>query len=443
MKKHLSFIFSVVLCLFNGGPQLRAQVTTIIKGIVLSTTQEPLIGAAVFEAGTKNGVVTDLDGRFSIKLEKSQSSLTFKYLGYVAKIVPVNGSNDNLRVVMDEESKSIDEVVVIGYGTVKKSDLTGAVSSIKASDLRNTPTSSIDVALQGKVAGVFISKKSGTPGSTADVKIRGVGSFGSAGPLWVIDGVQQSPGVEFNMNDAESVEILKDASAAAIYGAADANGVIIVTTKRGKKGETKVSFNAYVGISNPTNILTPLNSEQLKRLRIEDMNGKGGMTEEEMRNYPLASNAIGFGLDYEPTNADYNWKNLLFSQGLTRNYDVSCTKGEENYNYYASIGYYDEKGTYIDTDFKRYSARFNSDLKLFKWLSVGENMQLTYTSTNPVADSRYMNSYLRVLPFLMPYDNSNQPGGYGFFPKTDADGNAIDVKTLLAGYDGGNPLADE
>jgi len=442
MKKH-KFVLLFMLCTLIGIPQLMAQENNTIKGIVVSNTEEPLIGVAIIEEGTTNGVITDIDGKFSIKTTKAQTVLTFKYIGYTTKTIQLNKQREELRIVMEEESKKLDEVVVIGYGTVKKSDLTGAVSSVKASELRNTPGSSIDAALQGKVAGVTISKKSGSPGATADVKIRGVGSFGGAGPLWVIDGVQQSPGIEFNMNDAESVEILKDASAAAIYGAAAANGVIIVTTKRGKKGETKVNLNAYVGASNPTNLLTPLNSAQLKRLRIEDLNGKGGMTEEEMRNYPLASNAVGYGLDYEPTNADYNWRNLLFSTGLTRNYDVSFTKGEENYKYYASFGYYDEKGTYTDTNFKRYSARFNSDLKLFKWLSVGQNMQLTYTNTNPVANTRYINNYLRTLPFLMPYDSSNQPGGYGYFPKTDVDGNAIDVKNLLAGYDGENPLALE
>jgi len=443
MKKHKLITFLIMQCVLIGTTQLIAQENNTIKGTVVSNTQEPLIGVSLIEPGTNNRAITDLDGNFSIKVDKFPTSLTFKYIGFESKTINIKSGEKPFQVVLSETVKNLDEVVVVGYGTVKKSDLTGAVSSIKASELKNTPSASIDVALQGKVAGVFISKKSGSPGTTADVKIRGIGSFNAAGPLWVIDGVQQSPGTEFNMNDAESIEILKDASAAAIYGAAAANGVIIVTTKRGKKGETKVNLNSYYGISSPTNLLTPLNSNQLKRLRIEDMNGQGAMTDEQIRNYPLPSNAIAYGIDYAPTNADYNWKNLLFSNGETTNHDISFTKGEENYNFYLSLGYYDEKGTYIDTDFKRYSARLNSDVKLFKWLTAGQNLQFTYTTTNPVADPRYINNYLRVLPFLMPYDSTNQPGGFGYFPKTDADGNSVDIKSLLAGYDGGNPLADE
>ncbi|MFL1683659.1 SusC/RagA family TonB-linked outer membrane protein [Coprobacter secundus] len=429
----ISFSLCTIFC-------LHAQKITV-KGIVISSQKEPLIGVGIIEEGTTNGTITDIDGKFSISVA-SHSKLKFSYVGYTSKIITV-GNETNLTIILEENMQNLDEVVVIGYGTVKKSDLTGAVSSIKASELNNTPTSDIESALQGKVSGVFISKKSGRPGDAADVKIRGIGSFNSSGPLWVIDGVQQSPGVDFNMNDAESIEILKDASAAAIYGAAAANGVIIVTTKRGKKGETKVNFNAYVGFAQPTNMIKPLNSGQLKRLRIEDFNGQGYMSEEAMKNFPLEENQKGYALDYEPTNADYNWKDLLFSRGITQNYDISLSKGEENYNFYTSFNYYNEKGTYIDTGFRRYSFRFNSDVKLYKWLSMGENLQLTCTNLNPYADSRYLNNFLRTLPFTIPYDSSNQPGGFGYFPKTDNEGNEIDVKSILAGYDGGNPLADE
>lgn len=441
-------VFIALIFLFCGVIQAGAQGLTI-KGIVTSSSdQEPLIGVTVMEKGTNNGTATDIDGAFSLKTASSKATLTFNYVGYKIQSITVDGKQDFLRVELDEDSKMLDEVVAIGYGTVKKSDLTGAVSSVKGKDITNTASAGIDVALQGKVPGVFISKKSGKPGETADIKIRGVGSFNSSGPLWVIDGVQQSAGVEFNMNDAESVEVLRDASAAAIYGAAAANGVIIVTTKRGKKGDAKINFNAYVGFNNPANLPDMLNTRQLKELRIEDYNGMGRMTEEEMLAFPsqyTTKDIRAYGLDFEPTNVDYGWKDILFGQGITQNYDLSFTKGTEDYNYYASFNYYDEEGTYMETNFKRYSFRLNSDVKLNNWLSFGENMQMTYTKNKLTADENYLNNYMRTLPFMMPYDETNQPGGFGYFPKTYADGTVIspDVKTMLAAYDGSNILADE
>lgn len=419
----------------------------IIKGIVTSAQKEPLVGVTVMVENTTNGTVTDLDGNFSIDAQPG-SNLLFSYIGYKSKVINI-GNQVSLDVVLEEETKLLDEFVVIGYGSVKKSDLTGAVSSIKGKDINNTASAGIDVALQGKVPGVFISKKSGKPGETADIKIRGVGSFNSSGPLWIIDGVKQSSGagVEFNMNDAESVEVLRDASAAAIYGAEAANGVIIVTTKRGKKGDAKINFNAYVGFNTP-NLPDMLNTRQLKELRIEDYNGKGKMTEEEMLAFPsqyTTKDIRAYALDFEPTNVDYGWKNILFGQGITQNYDLSFTKGTEDYNYYASFNYYDEQGTYMETAFKRYSFRLNSDVKLNKWLTFGENLQMTYVKNKLTADDNYLNNYMRTLPFMIPYDETNQPGGFGYFPKTYADGTVIspDIKTMLAAYDGSNILADE
>lgn len=433
--KPVTFLLMMVL------PAMAAAQTFYVEGTVSSTDGEPLIGVSVVASSDKAGTVTDIDGHYRVSADP-KGRITYSYVGCRTQTVDVNSRNV-IDVVLQSDNMGLDEVVVVGYGTVKKSDLTGAVSTIKGDALSNTPTAGIENALQGKVSGVFVTSSSGQPGSTADVKIRGVGSFNSSGPLWVIDGVQQSPGVTFNMNDAASVEVLKDASAAAIYGAAAANGVIIVTTKKGAEGQTKVNFNAYFGWQKPTNMVKPLTSGQLKRLRIEDFAGTGAMTDAEIRAWPLEPNQIGYGLDYELTNADYNWDKLLFGTGFTQNYDLSLSKGTDTYNFYTSANYYKEKGTYIDTSFERFSMRLNTDVKLLPWLSMGEKAYFTYTSKNPYADSRYLNNFLRTLPFTMPYDSTNQPGGFGYFPKTDAEGNEVDVKSLLAGYDGGNPLADE
>ncbi|MDD6209123.1 MAG: TonB-dependent receptor [Bacteroidales bacterium] len=442
MKVSFTWILLIIACSIT--PLLYGQQRSL-RGVVISAIdEEPLIGVSVVEKGTKNGVITDINGAFTITTTSKNPVLEFRYLGYASQTVEVRG-NKELTIKMGENTEQLDEVVVVGYGTVKKSDLTGAITSVKSEDIVNTASSSVDVALQGKVSGVNIVKKSGRPGETADIKIRGIGTFGDSNPLWIIDGVQQSPGNQLNMNDVEHIEVLKDASAAAIYGSEAANGVIIVTTKRGKKGDAKVSFNGYVGGMFPTNLPNLLDSKQLKTLRIEDFNGKGGMTYQEMLNYDLSKhNASAYALDFEPTNADYGWKDLLFSNGLVQNYDVSLSKGSDKFNYYAAFNYYDEGGTYIDTHFKRFSFRFNSDVTMKDWLKFGESLQLTYTNRNTESDPRYLEGFMRVLPFMMPYDETNQPGGFGYFPKDVlVNGEPYDIKSNLAGYDGGNPLADE
>lgn len=454
MKNHLKKLHLLIFFLISGISFLFAQNKTI-QGKVIADDQEPLIGVTVSEKNnTINATMTDMDGGFSIQVSEN-SVLVFSYMGYKTKEVAV-GKQTFLNVTMNEDTQMLDEVVAIGYGTVKKSDLTGAVSSIKGQAITNTPSASVDGALQGRIPGVFANKKSGKPGETSDIKIRGIGSFRGSGPLWVIDGVQQSNiSAEFNMNDVESIEVLRDGSAAAIYGASAANGVVLVTTKKGKKGDAKVNFNAYVGFNNPANLPDMLSSRQLKELRIEDFNGSGRMTEAEILAFPsqyTTKDIRGYALDFEPTNADYNWKDILFSQGVTQNYDLSFSKGTDDYNYYASFNYYDEQGTYMETCFKRYSFRLNSEVKLNSWLSFGENIQMTYTDDKLTADDNYLNNYMRTLPFMMPYDDTNQPGGYGYFPKTYADGTPIidpatgqqaDIKSMLAAYDGSNILADE
>lgn len=481
MKVPLKAVLLTMTMLLCGVPFVRAQSNNIVTGVVTSAQNEPLIGVTVMVENTTNGTVTDFDGNFSIAASPSDK-LVFSYIGYVSQTIEV-GDQTHIRVQMAEENEMLDELVVIGYGSVKKSDLTGAISSVKSDQLENTASAGIESALQGKVPGVLITKNSGQPGGETDIKIRGVGSFNSSGPLWVIDGVPQTPGTKFNMNDAESVEILRDGSAAAIYGASAANGVILVTTKRGKEGKTRVNFNAYVGFNSPANMPDMLTTQQLKSLRLEDYrgnvttygvdektgidmskyNGYGPLSGDQMlmANFPTDYSRVNgvdiraYAPDFEYTNADYHWGDILFSTGITQNYDLSFTQGTDKYNYYASFNYYNEEGTFVDTGFKRYSFRLNSDVKLTKWLTFGESLQLVYTDQNPMYNaSTFLNAYMRVMPFCIPYDEKNQPGGYGFF-QTDENGQPLQfedltdpsktttIKNMLDRYDGGNPLAEE
>ena len=422
MKVPLKAVLLTMTMLLCGVPFMRAQ-SNKVTGVVTSVQNEPLIGVTVMVENTTDGTVTDFDGNFSIVASPSDK-LVFSYIGYVSQTIEV-GDQTHIVVQLAEENEVLDELVVIGYGAVKKSDLTGAVSSVKSDQLENTASAGIESALQGKVPGVLITKNSGQPGGDTDIKIRGVGSFNSSGPLWVIDGVPQTPGTKFNMNDAESVEVLRDGSAAAIYGASAANGVILVTTKRGKEGKTRVNFNAYVGFNSPTNMPDMLSTQQLKSLRLEDYrgnrmdytgdmaqyNGYGPLSGEQMlmANFPTAyslANRVdirAYAPDFEYTNADYHWGDILFSTGITQNYDLSFTQGTDKYNYYASFNYYNEECTFVDTGFKRYSFRLNSDVKLTKWLTFGESLQMVYTDQNPMYNaSTFLNAYMRVMPFCIP-----------------------------------------
>ena len=432
----------------------------VVSGVVSGNDGETLIGVSVVakdKAGKNtSSAITDIDGRYRIDVADN-GQLLFTYVGYKPETVTV-GSTTEINVTLNEDSELLDDVVVIGYGAVKKSDVTGAITSIKAKDIENVASAGIESALQGKVPGMLVTKSSGAPGSTADIRIRGVGSFNSSGPLWVIDGVPQNPGAEFNMNDAESVEVLRDGSAAAIYGAQAANGVILITTKKGQKGQSKVSFNAYMTINDPTKMPDVLTTRQLKELRIEDFNGQGKMTLDQMMAFPReyslngGKNIMAYALDYEPTNADYNWRDIIFKTGYTQNYDLSFSRGGDNYNLFTSFNVYDEKGMYLDSRFKRYSLRVNSEADITSWLKIGENMQLTYTENKRNSNSNYLVSYLRTVPFMMPYDENNQPGGFGYFPTSLADGSPIidpltgmetKVENMLAAYDGRNLLAYE
>lgn len=218
--------------------------TKKIKGRIVDASGEPIVGATVFQKGTKNAAITDLDGNFVIDAP-SNSTLTVSYVGFVDQDVK---ATDNVKVVLKEDQKALDEVVVIGYGSVKKSDLTGSVASVSGDDLVKTATNSPVAALQGRAAGVTVNLGSGSPDATASIQIRGVGTPNDSNPLYVVDGFPMSDINYLNPNDIKNIEILKDASATAIYGSRGANGVVIITTKSGQAGNVKVAVDAYYGL---------------------------------------------------------------------------------------------------------------------------------------------------------------------------------------------------
>lgn len=325
----------------------------------------PLPGVNVLEKGTSNGVATDAEGKFSLNVSSEASILVFSFIGYVTQEVTV-GTQSVINVQMASDINTLNEVVVVGYGTQEKSDITGSISSVKGSDFANLPVSSTQQALQGRTAGVNIVRSGGGPGSTGDIRIRGVGTVNDASPLVVIDGVpSDGPLADVNPNDIESVEVLKDASASAIYGTRAANGVVIVTTKRGKFGQSlRMSVNGYSGVSNRIKSIDVLDAPTLAMLKRERYTNDG-----------LAIDPIWEDTQYQTQLTD--WQDEVLGEGTINNLDVSVSSGGEKSAFAFSGGVYNEQGMIKNSYFKRYSFRINSDHKISNKFKLGQNLQIT------------------------------------------------------------------
>lgn len=387
-----------------------------ISGSVVDEEGEPLPGATVLEKGTTNGTITDANGAFTLVVADQYATLSVSFVGYTPEEIALNGRSQ-VNVVMYPDVKSLQEIVVVGYGTQKKSDLTGSVSSIKPEEIQDLAMPSLDQAIQGRAAGVFVSRNSGAPGSGAEIFIRGAGSIQGTDPLWIIDGIRTSPGVNFNMNDVESIEILKDASAAAIYGSAAANGVIVVTTKRGQEGTTKVSFNSYAGITSPLGLPDPLNTEQYAEIKNEAFDLAG---EPRIQAFADPNNLPGVSTD---------WLDVMYGNGNIQNYDLSISGGNQTSSFFISGGYFKEEGTHVGSDFERYSLRANSDFSLGDRVKIGESIFLTHSLRDPKNAAN--NSWIRATPALPVFNPANRFGGFGTVDRQEYQ------------YAGGNPLADE
>ncbi|MEM1137502.1 MAG: SusC/RagA family TonB-linked outer membrane protein, partial [Bacteroidota bacterium] len=391
-------------------------VQNLIKGKVTSSENgEPLPGVSILVRGTSIGTTTDLYGNYSLTVDNN-AVLQFSFIGYKTQEIQIDNQS-TIDIVLEQDLEQLEEIVVVGYGTTKKSDLTGSVSSVKPKDIRDLAMPSLDQAIQGRAAGVFVSRTSGAPGAGAEIFIRGVGSIQGTDPLWIIDGVRTSPGTNFNMNDVASIEILKDASAAAIYGSAAANGVIIVTTKRGEKGEPKLSFNSYAGVSSALGLPEPLNTEQYAEIKNEA--------------YDLAGDpripAYADPNNLPPVSTD--WLDVLYGNGSIQSYDLSVSGGNEKSNFFISGSYFREEGTHVDSDFERYSVRANSDFNLGERFKIGESILLSHSIRDPVNAAN--RDWIRATPALPVFDPANRFGGFGT------------VDRLEYQYEGGNPLASE
>jgi TonB-linked SusC/RagA family outer membrane protein len=375
--------------------------TKAITGVVRGETGEPQPGVSVYEKGTSNGTISDASGAFKISISEG-ATLVFSSIGLITQEISITNQTV-VDVTLKEDTKILDDVVVVGYGEQKRSNVTGAVTSVKAGDLQNKSQLRIDQALQGMAAGVTVARDGGAPGARPSIHIRGAGSISGTDPLWIVDGVRMDPGNQFDVDDVESIEILKDAAAGAIYGIAAAHGVILVTTKRGK-GDTKITFKSSISKRQPINLPTFLNSADFVTYRKEGRLNAGQNPDPSWDDY----------------SADTDWMGAFYNgSGLLQSYDLSISKGDDKFTYYLSFGHDNEDGILIDNNFKRYSLRLNTDVKLNKWFKIGESVLLSKVTENPIGNNN--ENYSGAIPFrsipIMPiYDENNPYGGWGMGP---------------------------
>ena len=373
-----------------------------ISGVVRDEQGEPLIGVSVLIEGTTQGTITDFDGNFTLNAQEGQT-LEVSYMGYRTEHVRVSGSS--LAVVMREDTKTLDEVVVVGYGTQKRSDLTGSVASVKADDVNAVPTSSVAEMLRGQAAGVVVTQNSARPGGQSDIVIRGKKSLtGGNAPLYIVDGTPVDNIDDFNAQDIESVEVLKDAAAQAIYGARASNGVILVTTKKGAEGKTSVDINAYAGaqmVKRNFDLYSGAEWAQLKR--------------EANRSFvydPATKTATGtyqddaslFGNMYQNlVDQQYtDWENLMVHPALQQKYDISVRTGNDRSKMSAALGYFDQEGMISPANYQRYNARFDFSQKLGKRVTLG--FKANYIHSNQKSEDSDFAKVLTESPLLSAYD---------------------------------------
>ena len=346
-----------------------------VSGTVKSEDGEPIIGAAVQIKGTTTGVITDTDGNFQLEVNQGDV-LVVSFVGMLSKEIMVNDQSD-FNIVLEEDLIGVEEVVVVGYGTMKKKDITGAVSSIQADELVKTPVPDIGNALQGKVAGVDISQGSGSPGSGVKIRIRGNRSLtASNAPLIILDGIPFAGYMnDINTNDIESVEILKDASASAIYGSRGANGVILITTKRGKSNQTVVSVDSYYGVTDMVGEIDVRNAEEYVEQRRDVARFYNRYTTDEalFDDWELAGIQNG---------TDTDWLGYALRKGYKQSHQISVSGGGQKGQYLISGGFYDEQAIVYKGDYKRFSFRLNLDQQVVDWLKVGTSTNLTYSIRN-------------------------------------------------------------
>lgn len=387
--------------------------TKSVSGTILDEFGEPIIGANVLVQGTTNGAVTDIDGNFTISGVSSTDQLVVSYIGYAQQVVAV-GNQAKFNITMKEDGTDLEEVVVVGYGVMKKKDLTGSVASIKTGDLQNVAAANPMQAMQAKVPGVDLSQSSGEAGAGVSMTLRGNRSIlASNNPLILVDGVEYGSTLDIPASEIESMDILKDAASTAIYGTKGANGVIIVTTKRGAKdSKTKVGFNAYMSMNSATGVVKPMYGQKEVQRLIDAQNYKDAAangwnftnanTVETVIGNAAERNGINLMNDVIADGSYADWMDTILKNSTSQNYEVSVSGGGKKTNFSASLSLMDDKGLLKNDEYKRYTGRTNIDHEINKMLKVGTSMSITYKS-NDKRNSGVYNLALKMTSLTHAY----------------------------------------
>ncbi len=431
-KTYTRFLISSLLILIVS--QASAQFTVVGK-VLDANDKTGVPGTTIIEVGTSNGTITDMDGNYRINLNSGISRLRFSFIGYQTVEIAVENRAE-INLMMQPDQADLDEVVVIGYGVQKKKVVTGAISSVGAEEISETPNLRIEQAMQGRTAGVQVTNMSGQPGEAPTVRIRGAGTTGNADPLYIVDGMPVG-GIDFlNPGDIQSIDVLKDAASAAIYGARAANGVVLITTKSGKAGTTNLSYSSYFGIQNAAKTIDMLNAEQYRMLMNEGARNAGLVEKFDLNEIPKY---------------DTDWQNYLFQKNAPiTNHEISLTGGNEKSSYASSLSYFSQQGIIggEKSQFDRITFRLNSNHKVNDYLRFGNNLSYSNITRRGIASNQSFNgaysSALNLDPLTPLYETdpaeladkpySNQP------VVTDADGNIYAISDYV-GAEVVNPLA--
>lgn len=403
MRKQLLTLFFLFL-----GFAITAQEKTV-AGKVTDESGNPLPGVNIMEKGTNHGTSTNFEGLYSLGNLKNGSVLEFSYIGFATQLRNVSGTQQQItiNVTLSEDTQQLDDVVVIGYGTQRKSDVTGAVASVDYNELNTQPINTVNDAIKGRIAGVQVFSNSGAPGGSISVRVRGVGTVNNADPLYVVDGVPVSDIDFLNPNDIASIEVLKDASSSAIYGSRGANGVVLISTKSGKLNmPSKISFDGYSGVKQMINNWEITNGSQWYGIQ-ETLN-------------TTRTNPINLAL---ADDVSTNWLNKISRVAVVQDYNVALSGGTEKITYVLGGGYYDEEGTILGSDYNRITARMKSDYQAKDYLKIGASMNVqSARSHNSVTEASYttgtINTAIKVEPTFPVWINEEE-GIYDYSKFTD------------------------
>ena len=374
--------------------------TKTVKGTIIDESGEPLIGVSIVVKGTSTGTITDFNGNFSIDLPAGRKELVISYIGYKEQTVTVTG-NGPVNVKMVSDTQALDEVVVVGYGTMKKRDVTGAITSISSEAIEQKMATNVFEALQGTTAGVQVVSGSGQPGESSSIKIRGTSTFSAEGvtPLYIVDGVPLESIDGINTNDITSMEILKDAASAAIYGSRSANGVIIITTKSGQEGKARIDIkynHSWGTLSHKVpqaNRKERLLYDQYRKEYFETYGGGNPDESIDILDDPLNSFF----------NVDNDYLDMITSTAQKDQVDISVGGGTKKLKYFINTGYYNEKGIISNTGFQRLNTRINSDYSPTDWMNMGSRISLTYSKKKGLNEGTLLSAVLTRRPYFNTY----------------------------------------